>query len=132
MCECIQYICVYKYIYIICVTWAAERLLGCDAPVAGGAQGGGGHSQGGEQVTVAGPGLPVSGLLLSLLQTLLLLILNRQTDIIIIVSMTTDRPEGVDSFNHCCHFVSLHSDSQRVNLSVMWPQVCSDAGVLYE
>lgn len=35
------------------VTWATERLLGCDAPVAGGAECGGGHCQGGEQVTVA-------------------------------------------------------------------------------
>lgn len=68
------------YICDICVTWAAERLLGRDAPVAGGAQGGGGHSQGGEEVTVAGPSLPLSRLLLSLLQTLLLLILHRETD----------------------------------------------------
>lgn len=61
------------------VTWAAERLLGCDAPVAGGAQGGGGHRQGGEQVAVAVARLPLSRLLLSLLQTLLLLILHRET-----------------------------------------------------
>lgn len=59
----------------MCVTWAAERLLGGDAAVAGGAQRGGGDGQGGEQVTVAGTGLPLSRLLLPLLQTLLLLVL---------------------------------------------------------
>lgn len=66
---------IYKYIHF---TWAAECLLGRDTPVAGGAQGSGGHRQGGEQVTVAVSGLPLSRLLLSLLQTLLLLILNTQ------------------------------------------------------
>lgn len=71
LCVCI-YMCV-------CVTWAAERLLRRDASVAGGAKGGGGYSQGGEQVTVAVPGLSLARLLLSLLETLLLLILNRET-----------------------------------------------------
>ena len=61
------------------VTWAAERLLGRDASVAGGAEGGGGHGQGGEQVTIAVSGLPLSRLLLSLLQTLLFLVLNIHT-----------------------------------------------------
>lgn len=58
------------------LTWAAERLLSGDAPVAGGAQRGGGHSQGGEQVTVAGAGLPLPGLSLPVLQPLLLLVLQ--------------------------------------------------------
>lgn len=62
----------------MCVlTWAAERLLCSDAPVAGGAQRGGGHGQRGEQVTVAGAGLSFPGFPLSLLQPLLLFVLQK-------------------------------------------------------
>lgn len=68
------------------VTWAAERLLGGDAPVAGGAQGGGGHRERGEQVTVAGPGLPLSRLLLSLPQSLLFLILEKTKNKLIVIT----------------------------------------------
>lgn len=60
------------------LTWAAERLLGCDAPVAGGAEGGGGHRQGGEEVAVTGPCFSFSRLLVPLLQTLLLLVLRHR------------------------------------------------------
>lgn len=60
------------------LTWAAERLFGRDAPVAGGAEGGGGHCQRGKQVAITGARLPLSRFLLPLFQALLLLILRNR------------------------------------------------------
>lgn len=60
----------------VCVTRAAERLLGSDAAVAGGAQCGRRHGQRGEEVAIVGACLPLPRLLLPLLQPLLLLLLQ--------------------------------------------------------
>lgn len=59
------------------LTWAAQRLLGSDALVAGGAESGGRDAQGGEEVAAAGARLPLSRLLLALSQALLLLVLQQ-------------------------------------------------------
>lgn len=63
----------------VCVTRAAECLLGRDASVAGGAQCGGGDCERGEKMTIVGASLPLPRLLLPLLQALLLLLLHGNT-----------------------------------------------------
>ena len=58
------------------LTWTAQRFLGGDAPVAGGAECGGGHGEGGEEVAVTVARLPLPRFLLSLLHPLLLFVLE--------------------------------------------------------
>lgn len=60
------------------LTGAAEGLLGCDALVAGGAQRGSTHGEGGEEVAVRVARLPLSRLSFSLPHPLLLLILKKK------------------------------------------------------
>ena len=60
------------------LTGTAERLLGRDALVAGRAEGGGRHREGGEEVAIAVARLPLARLLLALLHALLLFVLGRE------------------------------------------------------